>query len=106
LIRPASRPPRLLPPFPTRRSSDLTGRSFAVDREDQVIVSLRGRARVRGELRPRRGAACHLARDAASEVAEPGPQRPFVEIHLHRSEEHTSELHSRENLVCRLLLAK
>src|SRR5690606_41954617 len=33
--------------------------------------------------------------------------RPFgLEIHYHRSEEHTSELQSRENLVCRLLLEK
>src|SRR5690606_39762517 len=31
------------------------------------------------------------------------PQRPR---HQHRSEEHTSELQSRENLVCRLLLEK
>src|SRR5690606_26385568 len=32
-------------------------------------------------------------------------QRPLVRLHL-RSEEHTSELQSRENLVCRLLLEK
>src|SRR5690606_40966296 len=29
-----------------------------------------------------------------------------LECHPHRSEEHTSELQSRENLVCRLLLEK
>src|SRR5690606_41696609 len=33
------------------------------------------------------------------------PQR-YVEHLAHRSEEHTSELQSRENLVCRLLLEK
>src|SRR5436309_8250008 len=33
------------------------------------------------------------------------PRRPGVDEHL-RSEEHTSELQSRENLVCRLLLEK
>src|SRR5436309_5124727 len=31
---------------------------------------------------------------------------PFVEVWDARSEEHTSELQSRENLVCRLLLEK
>src|SRR5690606_40044383 len=30
----------------------------------------------------------------------------LTELHLQRSEEHTSELQSRENLVCRLLLEK
>src|SRR5690606_41101193 len=32
--------------------------------------------------------------------------RLYVEVFENRSEEHTSELQSRENLVCRLLLAK
>src|SRR5436309_10617675 len=32
--------------------------------------------------------------------------RPTGSTHLERSEEHTSELQSRENLVCRLLLEK
>src|SRR5690606_39805354 len=31
---------------------------------------------------------------------------PFIRDGEHRSEEHTSELQSRENLVCRLLLEK
>src|SRR2546430_7336937 len=34
-------------------------------------------------------------------VDEPGRQ-----VHMHRSEEHTSELQSQSNLVCRLLLEK
>src|SRR5690606_41845252 len=33
-------------------------------------------------------------------------QQPFFFHAVHRSEEHTSELQSRENLVCRLLLEK
>src|SRR5690606_39996891 len=33
-------------------------------------------------------------------------ERPFVAAHEWRSEEHTSELQSRENLVCRLLPEK
>src|SRR5690606_40630351 len=32
--------------------------------------------------------------------------KPFLELSPERSEEHTSELQSRENLVCRLLLEK
>src|SRR5258708_25915030 len=31
---------------------------------------------------------------------------PVVKLHLHRSEEHTSELQSPDHLVCRLLLEK
>src|SRR5690606_41771483 len=43
----------------------------------------------------------HRYRDASNGLLE-GTQRLFCE----RSEEHTSELQSRENLVCRLLLDK
>ena len=32
--------------------------------------------------------------------------RGIIEVNLHRSEEHTSELQSRQYLVCRLLLEK
>src|SRR6266511_5363326 len=43
-----------------------------------------------------------------SMMGPPGPHpRPLRFLrHHHRSEEHTSELQSRENLVCRLLLEK
>src|SRR5690606_39689571 len=37
----------------------------------------------------------------------PGDRRRYLDwLMFHRSEEHTSELQSRENLVCRLLLEK
>src|SRR5690606_41832672 len=62
--------------FPTRRSSDL--RTAGVGVRDSA----------------RRGAA------AATDGARAGAPSTA------RSEEHTSELQSRENLVCRLLLAK
>src|SRR5690606_41669570 len=39
-------------------------------------------------------------------LREQGFERVAAIIHLARSEEHTSELQSRENLVCRLLLEK
>src|SRR3712207_9337556 len=35
-----------------------------------------------------------------------GPRRPGEQAHRRRSEEHTSELQSRQYLVCRLLLEK
>src|SRR5690606_8538479 len=51
--------------------------------------------------RPRRSGHPSRARDRAA-----GPERRR-QVHLaQRSEEHTSELQSRENLVCRLLLEK
>src|SRR3712207_7778769 len=46
-----------------------------------------------------------LARPDAREAADPGRQRRVVG-HRRRSEEHTSELQSRQYLVCRLLLEK
>src|SRR2546427_8560662 len=39
-------------------------------------------------------------------IREPGPEAPEVEPDVVRSEEHTSELQSQSNLVCRLLLEK
>src|SRR2546430_5889937 len=43
-----------------------------------------------------------LRLDRIDRVGRPDPVRPFVD----RSEEHTSELQSQSNLVCRLLLEK
>src|SRR5207302_11405708 len=81
--------------FPTRRSSDLaalaavqrTGPTFDHDRE-----SLQGTAESIGE-------------DWTDEQALVRNLVGFP-IVIERSEEHTSELQSRENLVCRLLLEK
>src|SRR5690349_23344075 len=70
------RPPRSTP-FPTRRSSDL-GQELQVQR-----------ARGAGHHHP-----CGAQHVEPAAVAEP------------RSEEHTSELQSRRDLVCRLLLEK
>src|SRR2546430_10572373 len=63
-----------------------------------------------------RHAAEVLAGDGAEVVEEaervgPVPQQPLPAVHVgvdprHRSEEHTSELQSQSNLVCRLLLEK
>src|SRR5690606_41931053 len=91
-------PPRAPHSFPTRRSSDL-----AVDRERRPVrQSPAGGQQLSFRSFPNqppfRTGHFHgycLARCDAIDPEEPP-----------RSEEHTSELQSRENLVCRLLLEK
>src|SRR5256885_3738016 len=86
------RPPRSTP-FPTRRSSDLIdGERLAAQRlydevrHDTAIVGTHARA---------------------IRVEDPDdPRVELVEAMIRRSEEHTSELQSPCNLVCRLLLEK
>src|SRR5206468_6271411 len=76
--------PRHLPSFPTRRSSDLRRR----------------RRRARSPCRPR---------GRAPRPRSPGPSTTRGSAaggRGRRSEEHTSELQSRSDLVCRLLLEK
>src|SRR5688572_22084083 len=81
--------------FPTRRSSDLVLRTLRLlrspaSRASRSVVSARRVAR-----KSRRVAATrhHAARDGRDPDST-------------RSEEHTSELQSQSNLVCRLLLEK
>src|SRR2546428_10264129 len=65
---------------------------------------------LRGLRRPRRrrGGGDHGAPDAATPALRRPlwPRRPGVGLLRRRSEEHTSELQSRSDLVCRLLLEK
>src|SRR5690606_41320653 len=84
---------RVLHSFPTRRSSDLD-----VDADQSgVPAGLRGRELTFQGLS---GVAAMVGFGIRIGRAKPGQR-------LHgRSEEHTSELQSRENLVCRLLLEK
>src|SRR5690606_41923089 len=84
---------RDLDSFPTRRSSDLL----------EVQVALGGRAVV--DIQPqvvRRRVHHPPAVQLGFRVIGRGHDSPLAK----RSEEHTSELQSRENLVCRLLLEK
>src|SRR5438046_8138959 len=80
---------RDLHPFPTRRSSDL-----------QTVGALRRMACLRAE---RLGVLAELGRPR-SRLAGAGDVT--AREHAARSEEHTSELQSLTNLVCRLLLEK
>src|SRR5690606_41184505 len=76
---------RTLHSFPTRRSSDLPGSADTV-----------GRKPGDGGIRRR-----EIRASAPAGACKGGERRSAP-----RSEEHTSELQSRENLVCRLLLEK
>src|SRR5690606_41722182 len=92
-------PPRYLHSFPTRRSSDLAAHFIGSGKLEEAIL---------------------VADDAGAEIVlfdqpltpaqqrnlERGFNRRVVDRVALRSEEHTSELQSRENLVCRLLLEK
>src|SRR5690606_41880647 len=77
--------------FPTRRSSDLRPRYLALPRQNAMGIA-------------------HLLMQFALRGVD---FRRYQVVHAHfgypmglRSEEHTSELQSRENIVCRLLLEK
>src|SRR5690606_40981225 len=96
--------PPLLHSFPTRRSSDLTV-SSALPRN---ATCLRPRSRTSATSRSCAPATTtRLGRRSPCRTTGPSPARssPTAPTAA-RSEEHTSELQSRENLVCRLLLEK
>src|SRR5207247_4844246 len=98
--------PQCRPPFPTRRSSDLlveVARLGAQPGEiEQQLLHLVAGARV--EL------VGPVVVDALEEPATGEGDRPrqrlAPRLPAGRSEEHTSELQSRVDLVCRLLLEK
>src|SRR5690606_40609570 len=98
--------PRRLPSFPTRRSSDLESiRRETILTQDQEIPGLdQGLGGTVADAVS--GAA---GKQAGTEIAGRVFQRYVIDpsggiVRIGRSEEHTSELQSRENLVCRLLL--
>src|SRR5690606_41258616 len=82
-----------LPPFPTRRSSDLARRARRRTRPGcrSASISLNRRS------------SCSTRRILTAPRPSNSTNRSTSST---RSEEHTSELQSRENLVCRLLLEK
>src|SRR5206468_8739486 len=91
---------RALHSFPTRRSSDLPGRSRCSARSPACASpSPRRRATRSSPICP-----CPPARAARSSSTRTRARR--CRERVERSEEHTSELQSRSDLVCRLLLEK
>src|SRR5688500_20348339 len=80
-----SRYPRALHSFPTRRSSDLQRPAKADEISNPID--------------------CHAAPQSPVPMHRLPPATPR-DLSLRRSEEHTSELQSPCNLVCRLLLVK
>src|SRR5690606_41709130 len=94
------RGPRL---FPTRRSSDLAPgidhQRMAVGLAAALVPAALRRRQYEAAVLDGAGAVEHLPMRLAGLLRERGRHRK-------RSEEHTSELQSRENLVCRLLLEK
>src|SRR5690606_41839390 len=92
--------------FPTRRSSDLleiarVKRILAGDRSGRFLR----RILTEGELAQAAGKQARLAEFVASRFAAKEAVVKALGCGIgERSEEHTSELQSRENLVCRLLL--
>src|SRR5206468_13005281 len=94
--------PRDLHSFPTRRSSDL--------KVDEVWTLSPGEA---GELEPALDPASPLLASPVDarrirDLSATETERSFAprDLLAGRSEEHTSELQSRSDLVCRLLLEK
>src|SRR5690606_41618978 len=82
--------------FPTRRSSDLTGFDLLPTDEQAAAVC--------ADLFSGDPVAERFVDEVYHGETGPGETRRMLD--RARSEEHTSELQSRENLVCRLLLEK
>src|SRR5690606_41888295 len=95
----------VLHPFPTRRSSDLITANAAT--EFTTLLSEFKHSSYSFECKVASTAAGngHIGIVAAF-VRVDGDNHYIVASRNFRSEEHTSELQSRENLVCRLLLEK
>src|SRR5690606_40804371 len=95
---------RDLHPFPTRRSSDLqriNSPAFLLYRAKHLVIDCIKRGHIE-QPPPDTG----LIGCCYHPVTGMGQSRDCLQTARDRSEEHTSELQSRENLVCRLLLEK
>src|SRR5262249_62038455 len=89
-------PPRALHSFPTRRSSDLPAGRLPEHALDARAVPAPPAHHLARAQRP--------ARELLAETRERPARRAARGLDAGRSEEHTSELQSLTNLVCRLLL--
>src|SRR5690606_41900632 len=99
------RAPRCPHSFPTRRSSDLgcmiaPSAAPMADHIGKALIAI-GEMNVAAATQPSAPAAAPAASHFGLRRRRSGKSDT-----MRRSEEHTSELQSRENLVCRLLLEK
>src|SRR5690606_39657307 len=93
-------------PYPTRRSSDLSGGSSETEQNALTVIpwsmlcsSLSVTTVTPDAKRPKTA-----LKESGSILISPLNVISKSRFYRRRSEEHTSELQSRENLVCRLLL--
>src|SRR5205823_13475388 len=98
--------PRPLPPFPTRRSSDLPDRpgvDLPIGRVEDLLAERLHAPAVEGrQQQPAVAQVLDPVEQQHRALAENRPQQR-VRLARVRSEEHTSELQSLAYLVCRLL---
>src|SRR5690606_39970645 len=93
------------PSFPTRRSSDLMGRYHGLNSEVEVVnLQPTLSYKINDQVSVGGGLVISRIYGKLTSNSAVGPFDAKIEIEGDRSEEHTSELQSRENLVCRLLL--
>src|SRR5690606_41591122 len=90
--------------FPTRRSSDLLEPAAVHGEKLKVLRSLAPITRRNVQDHTVRGQ--YVEGNSGGHPVPGYLQEEGAQPHSDRSEEHTSELQSRENLVCRLLLEK
>src|SRR5699024_12660933 len=95
-VQNAARP---LSPFPARRSSDLCPNSWAVSMARELAAETQASSGI-----PAMQAFCVISKLAREETSR--MQKACMAGIPLRSEEHTSELQSRFDIVCRLLLEK
>src|SRR5205814_5478026 len=93
---------RRIQPFPTRRSSDL----YDTKIDDCRSSALSPAGAILALRRPARAAERGGAGGARSRSPRSAVRQPRAAAEQRRSEEHTSELQSLRQLVCRLLLEK
>src|SRR5690606_42006495 len=98
---PAVGPPRALHSSPTRRSSDLSPSASSLVAGPCGVVAMATVASTHAVP----VAAAAATSVPAESLTGNSPRTTVIDTEP-RSEEHTSELQSRENLVCRLLLEK
>src|SRR5207302_6419212 len=97
--------PRDLPSCPTRRSSDLKHALSAKAKDGGIIVLEKATVK-NGKTAALQKNFTKLGLTSALIIDGAELEANFALAARNRSEEHTSELQSRENLVCRLLLEK